>query len=114
MGPGKMRAYGRKDGLPRASGDGPGAGSRAGGKSGAAPRERGWALAGAAWYFSAGGCPARAGMGPKTHSSPETPIWLPRASGDGLSARTLVLKYDAAAPRERGVAQGVGRLPSSR
>ena len=54
----------KRNGLPRASGDGPVFATKHSGAGTAAPRERGWTLLAYPCECGGFGCPARAGMDP--------------------------------------------------
>ncbi len=88
--------------LPRASGDGPCAMPTAWTTRWAAPRERGWTMMMAPMVDNPKGCPARAGMDPRSRAGSHPTLRLPRASGDGPYAWRSCHDGLAAAPRERG------------
>ena len=88
--------------LPRASGDGPHSAYGNTITARAAPRERGWTLCPIVTRASPSGCPARAGMDPRTTGTTHHSGWLPRASGDGPNLQPADATEWEAAPRERG------------
>ena len=88
--------------LPRASGDGPVGFNYTELGRPAAPRERGWTPDASRGGALPRGCPARAGMDPRTRRRWRPGRRLPRASGDGPSARVWLGWTAWAAPRERG------------
>ena len=83
MGPASDAKRVEAERLPRASGDGPPAGGIQRQWHRVAPRERGWALELRHLARQSLGCPARAGMGPRSQDGRQLHPRLPRASGDG-------------------------------
>ncbi len=108
MDPGAAARRRADEGLPRASGDGPGSSNCCRRRSWAAPRERGWTQNEALLARVEAGCPARAGMDPGAVFRRGQRVWLPRASGDGPCARWCCNSRRPAAPRERGWTPSTG------
>jgi len=67
-----------------------------------APRTRGWTLQKWKCKGEYTDCPAHAGMDPNDNDSADPIAGLPRARGDGPSAKTILDTMTKTAPRTRG------------
>ena len=92
----------RRQGLPRARGDGPAHRVSLNRQAAASPRTRGWTPYGSDRSASSFGFPAHAGMDPISGAPSTSHLRLPRARGDGPFGLDVLCTKCLASPRTRG------------